>query len=39
LLFVTGMFLFDISWTFFGPILIILVGIGIIVTSMVGHQE
>ncbi len=38
LLFVTGMFLFDISWTFFGPVLIILVGIGIIVTSMVGHQ-
>ena len=39
LLFVTGMFLFDISWTFFGPILLILVGIGIIVTYMVGNRE
>jgi len=39
LLFVTGMFLFDISWTFFGPILLILVGIGIIVTYMTGNRE
>jgi hypothetical protein len=39
LLFVTGMLLFDISWTFFGPILIILVGIGIIVTYVAGNQE
>jgi len=39
LLFVTTMFLFDISWTFFGPILIILVGVGIIVTSMVGSKK
>ena len=30
LTFVTIMFLFDISWTFFGPILIILVGIAIL---------
>ena len=30
LTFVTIMFLFDISWTFFGPILIILVGLGMI---------
>lgn len=30
LTFVTIMFLFDLSWTFFGPILIILVGIGIL---------
>jgi peptidoglycan/LPS O-acetylase OafA/YrhL len=31
---VAFMFLFDISWTFFGPVLIILVGIGIIVNAM-----
>jgi hypothetical protein len=30
LTFVTAMFLFDISWTLFGPVLIILVGIGLI---------
>jgi peptidoglycan/LPS O-acetylase OafA/YrhL len=30
LIFVTLMFVFDMSWTFFGPILIILVGIGIL---------
>ncbi len=30
LTFVTVMFLFNLSWTYFGPILIILVGIGII---------
>jgi hypothetical protein len=30
LTFVTIMFLFDFSWTYFGPILIILVGIGLI---------
>jgi uncharacterized membrane protein YhaH (DUF805 family) len=29
--FVTIMFLFDFSWTYFGPILIILIGIGLIV--------
>lgn len=34
LTFVTAMFLFDISWTFFGPILIILVGIAVIINSM-----
>ena len=33
LTFVTIMFLFDISWTFFGPVLIILVGIGIILNA------
>jgi len=30
LTFITIMFLFDISWTFFGPILIILVGVAIL---------
>lgn len=34
LTFVTAMFLFEISWTFFGPILIILAGIAIIFNSM-----
>jgi len=33
LTFVTIMFLFNISWAFFGPVLIILVGIGIIVNA------
>ena len=33
LTFITIMFLFDISWTFFGPILIILVGLGIILNA------
>lgn len=35
LTFVTIMFLFNISWTFFGPLLIILVGIGIIVNATI----
>lgn len=35
LTFVTIMFLFDISWSFFGPLLIILVGIGIIVNATI----
>ena len=34
LTFVSAMFLFNISWTFFGPVLIILVGIAIIFNSM-----
>lgn len=34
LTFVSAMFLFDISWTFLGPVLIILVGIAIIINSM-----
>ena len=34
LTFVAAMFLFDISWTFFGPVLIILVGIGILFTAI-----
>jgi hypothetical protein len=39
LTFVTIMFLFDISWTFFGPILIILVGIGILFNYTSGSRE
>jgi hypothetical protein len=31
LTFVTGMFLFGISWSFFGPVLIILLGIALII--------
>jgi hypothetical protein len=34
LTFVTAIFLFDIGWTFFGPILIILVGIALILNYM-----
>jgi peptidoglycan/LPS O-acetylase OafA/YrhL len=39
LAFVTIMFLFDVSWTFFGPILIILVGLGIIFNYAFGNRE
>ena len=35
LTFVSAMFLFDISWTFFGPVLIILVGIGILFNALI----
>jgi hypothetical protein len=35
LTFVTIMFLFNINRTYFGPILIILVGIGIIINAMI----
>lgn len=34
LLIVTGLFLFNISWAFYGPMLIILVGIGVLLNSM-----
>lgn len=39
LTFVTFMFLFDISWTYMGPILIIAVGIAIIFLYMIGDRE
>ena len=39
LTFVTFMFLFEISWTYVGPILIILVGIAIILNYVIGSQE
>jgi hypothetical protein len=39
LAFVTIMFLFDISWAVFGPILIILVGIAIILNYALGSSE
>ena len=39
LTFVTIMFLFDISWTFFGPVLIILVGIAILFTYTTGNKD
>ncbi|MGE5463106.1 MAG: LiaF transmembrane domain-containing protein [Syntrophothermus sp.] len=39
LTFVTITFLFDISWTYVGPILIIAVGIGIILLYMIGDRE
>jgi peptidoglycan/LPS O-acetylase OafA/YrhL len=39
LTFVTLMFLFEISWTYVGPILIIVVGIAIILNYMIGNQE
>jgi peptidoglycan/LPS O-acetylase OafA/YrhL len=39
LILVTFMFLFEISWTYVGPILIIVVGIAIILNYMIGNQE
>jgi hypothetical protein len=38
LTFVTFMFLFELSWAYLGPILVILVGIGIIVNYMIGDK-
>ncbi len=37
--FITFMFLFEISWTYVGPILIIVVGIAIILNYVLGSQE
>jgi len=38
LLIVAGLFLFNLNWTFFGPVLIILVGLGILFNGMVGKE-
>jgi peptidoglycan/LPS O-acetylase OafA/YrhL len=39
LTFVTLVFLFNISWTYVGPVLIIVVGVAIILNYMLGNQE
>ena len=39
LTFVTAMFIFELNWSFFGPILIILAGIGILLTYWFGPKE
>lgn len=39
LTFVAASFLFDLSWSYFGPVLIILVGIGILFTYKSGSNE
>ena len=39
LLFFTAVFLFDLNWSLFGPILIILAGIGILVTYMTSDRQ
>jgi len=39
LTFITFIFLFEISWTYVGPILIIVVGIAIILNYVIGSQE
>jgi hypothetical protein len=36
---VTAAFLFGLNWTYFGPILIILTGIGILATYLFGDRE
>jgi len=35
---ISGLFLFNLNWTFFGPIVIILVGLGILLNGMVGKE-
>ncbi len=37
--FITFMFLFEISWTYVGPILIIVVGVAIILNYVLGNHE
>lgn len=39
LLFVTATFLFGLDWSYFGPILIILTGIGIVSTYLFSNKE
>ena len=39
LTFVTAMFIFELNWSYFGPILIILAGIGILFTYWFGTKE
>jgi peptidoglycan/LPS O-acetylase OafA/YrhL len=39
LAFITFMFLFEISWTYMGPLLIIGIGIAIILNYAIGSQE
>ena len=39
LTFVTATFLFELNWSYFGPILIILAGIGILLTYWFGTKE
>ena len=36
---VTLGFLFNISWTFFGPAILILAGIGILANAMLGNRQ
>ncbi len=38
LTFVTASFLFNLNWSFFGPILLILAGIGILATAMIRRE-
>jgi hypothetical protein len=39
LTFLTAVFLFGLNMSYFGPILIILVGVGILVTYMIGSRQ
>jgi hypothetical protein len=38
MLFISAVFLFDLNWSLFGPILLILAGIAILVTYMTSRQ-
>jgi len=39
LCFITFMFLFEVSWTYVGPILVIAVGVAIILNYVIGSQD
>jgi len=36
---VAGIFLFNLNWTFYGPVLLILVGLGILANNMISVKE
>ena len=38
LTFVTASFLFNLNWSLFGPVILILAGIGILATAMLGRD-
>ena len=38
LTFVAASFLFDLNWSFFGPVILILTGIGIVAITMLGRE-
>jgi peptidoglycan/LPS O-acetylase OafA/YrhL len=39
LLIVAGLFLFNLNWTYYGPMLLILVGVGVLLNSMFPSKE
>lgn len=39
LLIVAGLFLFNLNWTYYGPMLLILVGLGVLINSVLPSRE